>query len=187
MCEISVPGLSRQQIEKLASRVRGLIEAPANKPFPIVPLLEVLSVPVDETGPSQMGLPAFDLEIVEDEELQGNYAEYHPASNTMVIRQSVYEGAYEGNGRDRFTLAHELGHFLLHSHTDYRFARSKECVPTYQNPEWQANTFASMLLMPRDEISNLSTEEVAQRYQVSKSAAQIALSQTQSTQSQKIK
>ena len=179
MSQVLVPGLSRRQIRKLADHIRDLIEIPANKTFPIVTLLEMLSAPIYEDSPTQIGIPALELEIVEDEDLQGNYAEYRPANNTMVIRRSVYEGAYEGRGRDRFTLAHELGHFLLHGYPDYRFARNEEHVPKYQDPEWQANTFASMLLIPRGEIFGMSVEEVAQRYQVSKSAAQIALSQAE--------
>ena len=34
--------------------------------------------------------------------------------NCIKIREDVYERAIKGYGRDRFTLAHELGHFLMH-------------------------------------------------------------------------
>lgn len=172
MSQIAVPGHSRGEIQKMASRVRKLIDISPEKPFPIVQLLEVLGTPFEDDEP-----PALEVEIVADEELQDNYAEYHPISNTMLIRESVYNGACNGNGRDRFTLAHELGHFVIHRNVDYTFARSEEKVESYQDPEWQANTFASMLLIPRDQIAGHTIDEVAEKYQVSKTAARIALSQ----------
>lgn len=173
MSQIAVPGHSRMDIQKRATRFRELFGISPEKPFPILRLLAVLETPFERDD-----LPALEVEIVPDEELQDNYAEYHPISNTMLIRESVYNGAYDGNGRDRFTLAHELGHFVMHRNIDYKFARSEEKVESYQDPEWQANTFASMLLIPRDQIAGHTIDEVAEKYQVSKAAARIALSQT---------
>lgn len=51
------------------------------------------------------------------------------------------------NDRKRFTLAHELGHLLLHNENYYP-------ISTYRNKEMEANEFASELLMPENEIKN---------------------------------
>lgn len=174
MSQIEVPGHSRGDIQKMADRVRTLFGVSPERSFPIVQLLEALGTPFGEDK-----APVLEVEIVPDEELPDNYAEYHPISNTMLIRESVYDGACNDNGRDRFTLAHELGHFIIHRNVDYKFARSEEKVESYQDPEWQANTFASMLLIPRDQIAGHTIDEVAEKYQVSKAAARIALSQTE--------
>jgi Zn-dependent peptidase ImmA (M78 family) len=81
--------------------------------------------------------------------------------------------------RDRFTLAHELGHYFLH----YRY-------PATEGPEsfgrgernleeTQANVFASSLLMPADKFRSAWREtggdkwEVGRRFQVSPRAAEV--------------
>lgn len=81
-----------------------------------------------------------------------------------------------------FTLAHELGHFLLHQNSnsfridlqDY----SKEGDPS--NQETEANYFAGSLLMPKDKlllaIKNTNTlEEVAAAFAVSVPAVESRL------------
>lgn len=104
-----------------------------------------------------------------------------------------------GPTRKRFTIAHELGHLLLHAfktpHADrrYRFrdARSSEGSAF---EEIQANQFAAELLMPRRmlmrEVQNVDIDpaeeahqerfealvkELAERYEVSRQAMSIRL------------
>ena len=175
MSQIEVPGHSREDIQKMAARVRTLFGISPEKSFPIVQLLEALGTPLgeDET-------PVLEVEIVQDEELQDNYAEYHPLSNTLLIRESVYDGACNDNGRDRFTLAHEVGHYLFHS--DQAMLQRVESgmeTPIYRSPEWQANTFASKILMPYDEIVGKTPEQIMKEYGVSFSAAEIAAKNAQ--------
>lgn len=70
------------------------------------------------------------------------------------------------NGRYRFTLAHEVGHWALHR--SYYLARAKQpelfgandepsivCRAGDTEPiEWQANTFAAHVLMPKEMVYN---------------------------------
>jgi len=70
---------------------------------------------------------------------------------------------HENEARKRFTLAHELGHFLL-GHSEYMFGeKCHESSLDLENPdevgirdvmrmEWQANQFASCLLLPNREF-----------------------------------
>ena len=99
----------------------------------------------------------------------------NPATKTIKIREDVYDRACEGHGRDRFTLAHELGHYLLHDDVTVGLARSGDgaSVVTYCDPEWQANAFAGELLMPHDLIQNMSIGEIAAQCKVSYSAAEL--------------
>lgn len=86
--------------------------------------------------------------------------------------------------RQRFTLAHELGHFLLHPPQESydllaRDGRSSEGIHT---TEVEANAFAAELLIPeellRQEVSSIldifsddgTIGELAQRFQVSQAA-----------------
>lgn len=80
--------------------------------------------------------------------------------------------------RQRFTIGHELAHFVLHksesdSFTDTVFFRGV----SYDNIERSANEFASRLLMPEDKIRHLinvenvrNIGELANRFKVSAAA-----------------
>lgn len=50
--------------------------------------------------------------------------------------------------RRTFSLAHELGHLLLHKNIDFKFLSTEE----YKNIEQEANIFASCFLLPKDDI-----------------------------------
>lgn len=51
------------------------------------------------------------------------------------------------NDRKRFTLAHELGHLLMHNENNYP-------IPSYRDKEQEANNFASEFLMPENAMKN---------------------------------
>lgn len=157
--------LSRNKIRNLASEIRGFFEIPPNKPIPIVEMLEGLSVDGE----------LLNFEIVPDDKLPECYAKTLPDQNLILIKESVYYGACDDNPRDRFTIAHEIGHYMLHSGDTISFARSDEKIKAYQNPEWQANTFAAELLVPVDEIANKSAYEISKTYNVSHKVAEIQL------------
>lgn len=81
--------------------------------------------------------------------------------------------------RDRFTLAHELGHYVIH----YLFARKEGQLMALRRGsdriEWEANWFAAAFLMPADAFSQAVTElgrnvdMLASQFGVSASAAEI--------------
>ena len=102
-----------------------------------------------------------------------NHGLTDPRTGKIFIREDVYEGACHGIGRDRMTLAHELGHFLLHDGIALGLARvgNDEHVPTYCDPEWQASAFAAEFLMDHDIIRLMTPEEVAEKCGVSLQAA----------------
>jgi Zn-dependent peptidase ImmA (M78 family) len=97
--------------------------------------------------------------------------------------------------RQRFTIAHEIGHFILHKQTmrhfdedfriDYRNAVSSEAT---QRSEIEANGFAASLLMPqnflRRDLLRMDVDEsdpddaiqtLAVRYKVSRRAMELRL------------
>ena len=61
--------------------------------------------------------------------------------------------------RERFTIAHEMGHFVLHREGRGRFQCDKAGITSGQDDgrdiEREANAFASQLLMPRDDLDRL--------------------------------
>ncbi|MDB2439732.1 ImmA/IrrE family metallo-endopeptidase [Hellea sp.] len=84
--------------------------------------------------------------------------------------------------RDRFTIAHELGHYVLHYLWPIHVLKKgqfKLRASRYgsDRTEWEANWFASAFLMPEDEFRKLVEDEklpisrVARHFKVSQAAA----------------
>ena len=108
-------------------------------------------------------MPDFQYEFVDPGEIYGKYAETTPSRKLIQIRCDVYERAVAGSARDRFTIAHEIGHLLLHNEEDISFSRMehKTAIPKYLDPEWQANTFAAEFLMNANLIKGMTAEQVS--------------------------
>lgn len=96
----------------------------------------------------------------------------------------VYNSAIEVPGRIRFTIAHELGHYILHRQGSSVFECSEYDMLRWESKEkrmeTEADVFASCLLMPIDDFRNqIKTkvvnidilDECAKRYGVSLTAA----------------
>lgn len=86
----------------------------------------------------------------------------HEVSGALVIEKGVPRIGYnpsESEVRQRFTIAHELGHFMLHcgKKQDGLFVdnvkvmfRRKNSTPKEIKQEREANSFAAAILMPQD-------------------------------------
>jgi Zn-dependent peptidase ImmA (M78 family) len=85
-------------------------------------------------------------------------------------------GACLGQGRDRFTIMHELGHLLLHTSDRIWLRRGHRAPKAYRDPEWQANAFAGEFLMPAALVRECSwPADMAETFGVSLQAAEIQL------------
>lgn len=106
--------LSRQNLRELAKIIR--IKLKINTLFfPVVELLDVLSRMFEK----------FNYEIVEDSNMPKDvHADTNSVTGHIRIRQSVYDNACAGNGRDRMTIAHEIAHFFLICLCGYKFQRN---------------------------------------------------------------
>lgn len=102
--------------------------------------------------------------------------DFKPTVSAMVDLDSRYIGINENHhpNRQRFTLAHELGHFCL-GHESRVF--TEYAVEPGQNKsifEVEANEFAAELLMPSAQLKKLypssGVEELLNTFQVSKEA-----------------
>lgn len=164
---IVATGLSRKKIRELTQHVRKISGYEEIPYFPIVQFIElVLGDPNN---------PDFNYEIVEPWEMEDMYGNTNTGTNVMRIRRDVYERAVQGMPRDRFTLCHELGHYLLHQPECVSYARGE--VPRYRNPEWQANTFAGELMAPYNIVKDMSIEEIMENCGMSRQAASIQYSE----------
>lgn len=91
-----------------------------------------------------------------DPEFEGALFNLNPDQPGKGSWAVVYNQAIESAGRIRFTLAHELGHYLVHRHLHGEFNCSEADTLHWDSPERQmekqANEFASCLLMPRKDF-----------------------------------
>jgi len=134
-----VPPLSTDHLTAYAEKVRSLLVHDDTVQFPIIPVLE--------HGMSRI-FSDFEFDVMEVDLMGDNEGHVVPGTMRLVLREDVYIGACQGNGRDRFTASHELGHFLLHR--EITLARSREeGTAIYYDSEWQADTFAGALMMSK--------------------------------------
>jgi Zn-dependent peptidase ImmA (M78 family) len=89
-------------------------------------------------------------------------AEIYILSKKIVVDESLDPDEHpESEGRYNFTLAHEIGHWVLHRHDVIAVAEIPDLFGEIPPPvicrdfspephEWQANQFASHLLMPKE-------------------------------------
>ncbi|MEI2747294.1 MAG: ImmA/IrrE family metallo-endopeptidase [Ferruginibacter sp.] len=117
-------------------------------------------------------------------------------SGILLIEKSsatIGYSKHENIKRQRFTKAHELGHFMLHRggslfiDKDFKMYRPSLGGPSNEWQEWEANEFAVCILMPehlvRDEVKKIQidydedwVEELAKKFNVSVSAMSIRIS-----------
>lgn len=160
-CE--VPARSEAEIFKLAATVRSDLKITADA-FPIIEFLE-LGMPQFFEG--------FALEVGTMAQMGSNHGLTIPSENVIRLREDVYDRCCEGQGRDRFTAAHELGHYLMHRNAPIKFHRAEQGrLPAYLDSEWQANRFAGAILMPESLMRECNTLfDVMRRFGVSYDAA----------------
>jgi predicted transcriptional regulator len=88
----------------------------------------------------------------------------------IVLAQRTYDMLQENHVRARSTVAHETGHAVLHTAQIIRLAgmnlkshvafhRDRNPHKAYLDTEWQANAFASSLLMPAEGVKSLIEEK----------------------------
>lgn len=165
MTTYMMPPLGLKDIRDYASRFRKIFKCTDDGYINIVKIFESLQ---------DLGV---NIEIVSKETLGVKHGETFPVQQKIQIREDVYDRACDGYGRDRLTIAHEIGHLLLHGPKKISLARlaSGASIPTYCDPEWQANAFAGELLAPFRFIQGLSVDEVQNKYGISAQAAQVQL------------
>ncbi|MHB1168745.1 MAG: ImmA/IrrE family metallo-endopeptidase [Longimicrobiales bacterium] len=143
---------------------------------------------LDLAGLVDHALPQAGIHVypVDEEELPSSEAETRAGAGGAVeilMRQEFFEALFKrtsNTNRARSTLAHEVGHAVLHAdeiragrHRPEEFAlrraRRSE-IKTYEDAEWQAHMFAGVLLIPRPPLRAADLSNVgllAHRFDVS--------------------
>lgn len=159
---VAVPPRSRAAIREIAHMVRDVVSCTVPR-FPIVEVLEHVLPTL---------FPRYVLEICDSTEMGVNHGLTYPEEWRIQLREDIYERACDGEGRDRMTLAHELGHLILHQNVAFARKSPDAAVPSYMDSEWQANCFGGELLVCSRHIQCCSnTADVERVFGVSSQAA----------------
>jgi hypothetical protein len=159
--------ISRANLRELAKWIRMAVGFENTPYFPIVGFMENVMPYM---------FPGFNYEIVDDWELFGKEGETRPHENLILLPNTVYNDAVNGKGRARFSVAHEVSHYILIDNGSIALARANSFMPKYQDPEWQANALASEILIVPNLSTGMSAEMVADAFGVSLKAAEVHLS-----------
>jgi hypothetical protein len=161
-----VPFMGLQVIEERASKMRGHLDKLSRGPFDLKSACEYFT-------------SSHRVNFVFDEDL-GLDSSGRPILGRLCAparRVCVDRGLTRDEKRWRFTLCHELGHLVLHRALNLPrvFAAHSETAAGQQlatravDPgllgrlEWQANTFASCALMPREHVYDSAVELLTRR------------------------
>lgn len=158
-----VPARSWDNIEQIAQGWRskfGLDQTPET------PIMEMMEKVLDNR------LEAFTLIPMSKAEMGPAEGYTDPDGSRIILREDVYEGAWAGEPRDRFTAAHELAHWAIHTNIPLARATPEQNVKPFRLSEPQANQFASELLMPARFFFRSDTSAIVmERHGVSYQAA----------------
>jgi hypothetical protein len=159
---IEAPPRRRAELRRIAELTRTLAEQRlkvSGAYFPIERVFEPLLLSLD---------PEFYFEVLEERDMGDNHGLTIPSQHVIKLRQDVYDGACAGRGRDRLTIAHEVGHYVLHDDLTLPRKTNRSEIPAYRNSEWQANCFAGELLVSARYATNCTSAiDVSNRFGVS--------------------
>ena len=162
---------SRNNLREYALQIRKNLGLENKLYFPVIEFLEVM--------PELF--PEFYYEVVEDRELSSNvHADTDVLNHCMRIKNSVYEGAYSRNGRDRMTIAHEMGHYFTLCVSGFKLQRNfgNQKLRAFEDPEWQAKCFAGELLIPAHLVVDMDVYSISVECCVSVDAARTQMKST---------
>jgi Zn-dependent peptidase ImmA (M78 family)/transcriptional regulator with XRE-family HTH domain len=162
-----VAAQSTANLRSFAEQVRGVFVTPDRIDFPI---MDILEFHLGAIFPGFAVVPCSHSEMGDDE------GRVIPGFDAIFLREDVYEGAWDGIGRFRFTACHELAHYLLHRNVG--FARTRDDhEPMYRDAEWQADTFAGALMMSAQHVpAFVSVDDAAAKCGMTPHAARVMLS-----------
>jgi Zn-dependent peptidase ImmA (M78 family)/transcriptional regulator with XRE-family HTH domain len=159
---VVVPARSFEDIRSFAEKVRSAFVTADEIEFPIMDVLEFRLGQV---------FPGYYLDPRSIEEMGDDEGRVVAGSLAIALREDVYEGAWMGDRRARFTASHELAHFLMHREVTLMRARDDD-DKIFRDSEWQADRFAGSLLMSARHLSQFDdADDAAEACNINPAAA----------------
>lgn len=165
---VRVPPMSRKELADISRTAREALGIGDETKPDLVRIIE--------HNLGRLGL-VYDYRDPDDPKMQGVEALSWPDAGELWITEDLLDSLERGEGRPRFTLAHEIAHLLLHHdmpvHNGLARGNASRTHKAYEDSEWQADTFAAELLMPVALVRQYCTDEadIQRVFAVSMSAA----------------
>lgn len=141
-------------IAQIANHIRQISERDNHDWFPIVSIVELLA--------------GDGFQVLTAEEMGKNEGLTFPDQGIIQIREDIYYAACNDDGHARDTMAHELGHFILHKGMSLaRPTAGREVPRMIEDSEWQADEFSGLLLAPTHIISGRTAADITRRCGIS--------------------
>jgi Zn-dependent peptidase ImmA (M78 family) len=155
------------ELEEIAGRIRHCLRLEAVGTFDVIE--------VTENGFPEI-FPGLKLIRVPDERLPHAEAEANSSTNTILVRESIYQQAKDWNPKARFVVMEEVCHIAL-GHNGPRFRRhptqGKICGAAERRDEREARQLAALLLAPTVFAKECaSAEEISERFFLSAEASE---------------
>jgi hypothetical protein len=173
-------GLSATTVNALAKATRSICDLSDNQHLDIIKFLEIDVLRI---------IPDFYLFIEDDGAMSGSKAFVTEDSKGIVVAESVYNDAVGGLFYARKILAHEFGHVLLHHNKGFEtkhftfdgYKKQIRDTEHFHSAEWQADTFAILLLIPLSQIDGSTPEtEISKKHKMSPRQAAFVLNRLKS-------
>lgn len=111
--------------------------------------------------------PAFNYKRVPDDCMPDAEASWDSDECVLSMRESIFVGIQRGETRSRFTVAHELAHYILghqgHRNRSTNKLHKEISAPLVKHQESEANRLASIILAPEYLIQDGATADEIQR------------------------
>lgn len=159
--------LSIKQIRNYAERIRYAFGVNDNMYVDIEELIDIIIPKL---------VPEFHYDVRPVSAMGDNHGQANPSEMLISLREDVYNGMVKGEGRDRFTVMHEIGHLFMHQPEQIVLNRSanNQKLPAYKDPEWQANCFAGEFIAYHELACRFSNaREMANEVGLTYSAANV--------------
>jgi hypothetical protein len=179
-----VSPMSRGDVERKAADVRRALGIDPLLPLPGVPLFEGVRRYTVDVKKRRIGLTYGVEQELPDGALAA--ATYSEAADeiSILLSDASYRDLERDGGRARFSVAHEIGHAVLHAEKLIEITRidhnrrimlrsDSKATPVYKDSEWQANKFGAAILMPAPGLEflllrgSLNTSALQEMYGVS--------------------
>ena len=160
--------MKRTEIRQLALNLRKQLGLANNLWFPVLEFVELALPKMDSN---------YNFQVVEMAELGSSHGLTERIGDeiTIKIREDIYERACADEGRDRGTVAHEGGHYLMHARCPALHRHFGGEILSYEDPEWQAKCFQGELLVPKHLVEGMSVHDIEKHCGVSNDAARYQL------------
>jgi hypothetical protein len=111
--------------------------------------------------------PAFNYRRVPDHALPNAEAHWFSEDNELTMRESVFVGIQRDEPRHRFTIAHEISHYVC-GHKGYLNRSTNQMhkeisAPLVKHQESEANRLAPIILAPEYLVPEDATNELIER------------------------